>query len=355
MLDYIIVGGGLAGIAFAETALDNGKTVLVFNDQSQNSSRVAAGLYNPVILKRFTQVWQANEQIASLHDFYQRLEKKLEVKLDYAIPLLRKFYSIEEQNNWFTASDKPNLSPFLSTQIVNAKYNAIAAPLGFGEVKHSGYVDTLCLLENYHLYLKNIDSLSENTFDYTLLQAENGHIKYKEIQSRHIVFAEGYGMALNPFFANLPLDGAKGELLLIKSPDLNLDVIVKTDIFILPAGKDTYKVGATYNWEDKSNTPTAAAKTELLAALKEVIDCDFEVIDHQAGIRPTVKDRRPLLGSHPLHKNMFLLNGLGTRGVMLAPSMAKMLYDKIEHGVALDPHVDLKRFKDFASSFCQNG
>jgi len=29
MTDYIIVGAGLAGICFAETALQNGKTILV--------------------------------------------------------------------------------------------------------------------------------------------------------------------------------------------------------------------------------------------------------------------------------------------------------------------------------------
>ncbi len=162
MLDYIIVGGGLAGIAFAETALQNNKSVLVINDQSQNSSKVAAGLYNPVILKRFTQVWQANEQIELLHEFYSKLETKLQIKLDYQIPLLRKFYSIEEQNNWFAASDKPNLSPFLSSKLVTKKYNAIPSPLGFGEVLSSGFVDTALLLENYHHYLNTIDSYSED-------------------------------------------------------------------------------------------------------------------------------------------------------------------------------------------------
>ena len=62
MVDYIIVGSGLAGISFAENALLNDKTILVFNNDSQNSSKIAGGLYNPVILKRFSEVWQAQEQ-----------------------------------------------------------------------------------------------------------------------------------------------------------------------------------------------------------------------------------------------------------------------------------------------------
>lgn len=354
MLDYIIVGAGLAGIAFAETALENNKNIVVINDVSQNSSRVAAGLYNPVILKRFTEVWQAKEQIELLNQFYAKVEVKLQVKLDYQIPLLRKFYSIEEQNNWFTASDKPNLTPFLSSTLISKKYEAIDSPLGYGEVLYSGFVDTALLLKSYHAYLNTINALSATTFDYSQLQWGEDGVQYKEFKAKQIVFAEGYGMLLNPFFSNLPLDGAKGELLLIKAPNLKLDIIVKTGIFVIPVGNDLYKVGATYNWEDKTNTPTQAAKEELITDLKELIQCDFEVMDHWAGIRPTVKDRRPMLGTHPIYKNLHLLNGLGTRGVMLAPAMAKMLFNAIEYGTELDPYVDIKRFKNFASSFYQN-
>ena len=351
MIDYIIVGCGLAGIAFAETALQNGKTVTVINNQSQNSSNVAAGLYNPVILKRFTEVWQAKEQINLLHEFYSKLEIKLNIKLDYQMPLLRKFHSVEEQNNWFTASDKPNLSEFLSPNIITKKYSAIASPLGYGEVLYSGFVDTALLLVSYKSYLTSIDSYSSATFEYDKLIVNTDSIQYKNHNAKKIVFAEGYGIHLNPFFSNLPLDGAKGELLLIKAPNLNLDVVVKTGIFIIPLGDDIYKVGATYNWDDKTNTPTLAAKEELITELKELIQCDFEILEHLAGIRPTVKDRRPMLGTHPIHKNMYLLNGLGTRGVMLAPAMAKMLYNLIENKTELNPYVDINRFKNFASSF----
>jgi glycine oxidase len=354
MLDYIIVGCGLAGIAFAETALQNNKSVLVINNLSQNSSKVAAGLYNPVILKRFTEVWQAKEQIELLYKFYSNLEKKLNVKLDYQIPLLRKFHSIEEQNNWFSASDKPNLSDFLSSDLITKKYQSIASPLGYGKVLYSGFIDTAVLLESYKNYLLSISSYLESTFEYQELLFHDNYVQYKNYKAKQIVFAEGFGMLLNPFFNTLPLDGAKGELLLIKAPELKIDVIVKTNIFIIPVENDLFKIGATYNWTDKTNTPTSEAKEELIKELKELIQCDFEIIEHYAGIRPTVKDRRPMLGTHPKYKNLHLLNGLGTRGVMLAPAMAKMLFENIELGTELNPYVNINRFKNFPSSFYQN-
>jgi len=354
MLDYIIVGSGLAGIAFSEFACNNNKSFVVINNQSQNSSKIAGGLYNPVILKRFSEVWQAQEQLDLLYSFYGNIEKKLDVKLDYRLPLLRKFYSVEEQNNWFTASDKPNLSKFLSTDLITKKWDEIDSPFNFGEVLHSGYLDTALLLEEYKKYLISINCYQAETFDYAQLNINAEFVEYKNMKAKHIVFAEGFGMLLNPFFSKLPLDGTKGELLLIKAPNLDVEVILKSSIFVIPLGNDFYKVGATYNWEDKTNVPTEAAKKELVANLSELINCDFEIIDHYAGVRPTVKDRRPLVGSHPIHKNIHVLNGLGTRGVMLAPAMALALFNNIENDIPLDKNIDISRIKNFVSSFYQN-
>ncbi|KAF2082759.1 NAD(P)/FAD-dependent oxidoreductase [Flavobacterium sharifuzzamanii] len=344
MLDYLIVGSGLAGISFAEVALKNNKSILLLDDKSQNSSRVAGGLYNPVILKRFSEVWNAKEQLVLMNEFYDKVEEKLKEKFNFKMPVLRKFFSIEEQNNWFSASDKINLVPFLSTKLISKKYSSIDSPFDYGEVLHTGYVDTALLLDTYRQYLLQNDLLREESFDFSDIEFLDSGIQYKNIQARHIIFAEGFGMHKNPFFNYLPLDGTKGELFIIKAPDLNLDVIVNTSVFILPLGDDLFKVGATYNWHDKTAEPTEEGKQELLERIKEIITCDFEIVKHFAGVRPTVADRRPLLGTHEQHKSLHILNGLGTRGVMLGPAMAQALYDHIENNIPLDKEADIKRF-----------
>jgi glycine/D-amino acid oxidase-like deaminating enzyme len=344
MTDYIIVGCGLAGIAFAELALQNNKSVVVFDNGSQSSSTIAGGLYNPVILKRFSEVWQAQEQLDLMRDFYRNIEIKLERKVDFKTPILRKFFSIEEQNNWFAASDKSTLAPFLSTELVHNKYNGIESPYHYGQVLQSGYVDTALLMEQYKRFLLENALLFEDSFRYDNLEVTSTGVKYNDIQARHIVFAEGFGMHNNPFFDDLPLDGTKGELFIIKAEELNLDVIVNTSVFILPLGNDLFKVGATYNWRDKTNLPTEEGKQELIDRIKEIITCDFEIKHHFAGVRPTVKDRRPLIGTHIDNEVIHILNGLGTRGVMLGPAMAKALFEWIEFKKPLDPVVDIKRF-----------
>ena len=344
MLDYIIVGSGIAGVCFAELAIQNNKSIIVFDNDSQNSSTIAGGLYNPVILKRFSEVANAQEQIYLLTNFYSSIETKLGIQLDYKIPILRKFFSIEEQNNWFSASDKPNLAPFLSLDLVNTKYDGIDAPFGYGEVMQTGYVDTAALLVNYRHYLIGQNFYQNETFVHDALEINDEFVSYKNVKAKHIVFAEGFGIHSNPLFNYLPLDGTKGELLILKVPNLDLDVIVNTSVFILPLGNDLYKVGATYDWKDKTNHPTEAGKQELVARIDEILNCDYEIMDHFAGVRPTVRDRRPLIGSHSDSNCIHILNGLGTRGVMLGPFLAKMLFENIENGTPIPMDSDIKRF-----------
>ncbi|PJJ09333.1 glycine/D-amino acid oxidase-like deaminating enzyme [Flavobacterium sp. 1] len=344
MIDYIIVGAGLAGISFCERALLHEKSFVVFNNDSQNSSKIAGGLYNPVILKRFSEVWQAKEQLELMTDFYSNLSSRIPNKFDFKVPILRKFFSIEEQNNWFAASDKVALAPFLSTSLCFNEYEGIDSPFGYGEVLQTGFVDTASLLSKYHDFLLSRQLLLNETFDYDALIVEEDRVLYKNLEAKHIVFAEGFGLHANPFFNELPLDGTKGELFVIKAPDLKLDVIVNTSVFILPLGNDLFKVGATYNWKDKTDLPTEEGKKVLIDRIKEIVSCEFEIIEHYAGVRPTVRDRRPLVGTHSEYKRVHVLNGLGTRGVMLGPAMAKALYDNIENCILLDKEIDIKRF-----------
>jgi glycine/D-amino acid oxidase-like deaminating enzyme len=42
----------------------------------------------------------------------------------------------------------------------------------------------------------------------------------------------------------------------------------------------------------------------------------FEIKDINFGFSPTVKDRRPIIGRHPEHHNLYVFNGLGARGIL---------------------------------------
>ena len=343
-VDYIIVGFGLAGMAFVKQLEDENKSFLVYEDASQTSSLVAGGVYNPVILKRFTPVWQGKIQLDLAIPFYNEIEKKLKNKYDYKFSTYRVFKSVEEQNNWFSASDKPLLAPYMDDQIVTKKFNGIVSNDGFGRLNHTGRIDVKTLLNDYRNKLKLSDQIRFQSFLHKNVEFFQDGLSYDNVKAKKIIFCEGYGMHQNPFFNHLPMNEAKGELLTIHAPDLEVDFLVKAAVFVLPLGNHYFKVGATFNWSDKTLDTTNKGRKELVEKLETFITCKYKIVDQTAGIRPTVKDRRPLVGVHSKYSQLAILNGLGTRGVMIAPKVAKELYYHLEEYIPLDPESDIKRF-----------
>ncbi len=343
-VDYIIVGFGLAGMAFVNILEENKKSFVVYEDASQTSSNVAGGVYNPVILKRFTPVWQGAEQLEKALPFYEKIEQKFNKKYDYKFDTYRVFKSVEEQNNWFSASDKPLLTPFIDTNIIHTKYNGITSDYGFGKLKGTGRIDTKSLLDDYKEELDNSNKIRFESFAYDEILFKEDSVVYKGVKANKIIFCEGFGLHKNPYFKDLPMNEAKGELLTIYAPELDVDFLIKAAVFVLPLGEHYYKVGATFNWKDKTLEASEEGKIELTEKLETFISVPYKIIEQSAGIRPTVKDRRPLVGIHPKHEQLAILNGLGTRGVMIAPKVANELYNHLNDGISLDKETDIKRF-----------
>ena len=344
-VDYLVVGFGLAGMAFCEQLEQNNKSFLVIDSKQQSASRVAAGLINPVTLKRYTMPYKGEEQFDLALSYFRRLSEKLEVNAVLDLPVHKLISSIEDQNNWFEATDKPVLSRFLNPVLIQNTSELLNAPFRLGEVKETVRITISALLDSYIKLLKSQKKYTQEFFKYAELKFEpEDLVSYADIKAKRVVFAEGYGIKENPFFNKLPLIGNKGEYLIVKAPDLKLSEALKSSFFIIPLNDDLYKIGASFNWKDKDLKPTSDAREEILSKLKKVILCDFSVLDQEVGIRPTTGDRRPLVGVHPFYKQLALLNGLGTRGTMMSPYLAKALYRHLELGEELDEEISVMRF-----------
>ena len=345
MYDYIVVGLGLAGWNLVRVLQANRKNFVVFEPGGANSSTASAGVYNPVILKRFTPAWKAAEWLPYALLQYRQYEMEKGKKFVYPMPIYRKLTSEAEQNDWYAAAGRPVFENYMNG-IRREALPGIEAPYGFGVMKNTGLVDVKGLLDTLAEDLTARRLLIRERFVHEKLKTKENYVEYEGIRARRIVFAEGYGLKHNPFFGHLPLMGTKGEALTVE-PAEKPGGIVKSNVFMAPVpGSRAYLVGSTYNWTDKSLTPTREAREHLLEKFRGLYQGDFEVTGQRAGIRPTVKDRRPLLGRHPRHANLFVLNGMGTRGVILAPRSAKILFDYMEFGMDLPAEMDIRRFSD---------
>ncbi len=345
--DIIIVGSGIAGCALAWQWHLNGKSVLLIGDGKKGSSAVAAGVYNPTILKRFTAVWKAGEQLDYLDDFYPVIEKQVQSTFLHPIDILRRLHDEREAKTWYKKSQRPELVDFMSHDIFKYENNAINAPYDYGKVSRTGWVDTLGYIKVTKDYFLRHDSFVNEVFDYRELEHFEDRVKYKTYYASKIIFSEGFKMTKNPFFKNLPLQGNKGEVLTIKVPGLELDYIIKSSVFLMPYIDDLFWVGATYNRDDLSNLPTEDAKSFLTSRLERFLKLPYEIVGHKHGIRPTTKDRRPFVGAHKDFPNYMVFNGMGSRAVLMAPWAAKQLFDSIYYSLPLDEEIDINRFENY--------
>lgn len=342
-VDYIIVGLGIAGISLCEQLQKKGNSFVVIDNGAEGSTAKSGGVFNPTVLKRFTVAWNASAFFPFAVNFYTDLSEKLKQKIYTETPILRIFRNVEEQNNWSVASDKRELQQFLSSVFIKNTNPSINAPFGFGKVLGTAQIHTNNLLLGYRNYLNDEDFLLPEDFHYEAIEQRENCVVYKNISAKKIIFAEGAKVVDNPFFPKQAVIGNKGEYVIIKAPDLNLDELLKGPMYIIPIGNQQYKVGATYSRDDYSTEPTEAAKEEILTKLNTFINCPFEIVGQTTGVRPTTKDHRPLLGSLEENPNLIFFNGLGSRGFMMAPLLSEILLKYLEDDVPLPQEMDIKR------------
>ncbi len=338
-VDYLIVGQGIAGSILSYQLLKKKKSFIVI-DQGLNgsSSMVAAGIMNPLVLKRLTFSWRAEDFLSYNNTFYKELNSFFNQNFYSELKLEKVIKSEDELNYWKKKSLELHLSEYISEPTISSKSSIYNCYLG--KVKHSSWINLNSFLKNYREFLNEKNLLVNESFDHKLVDLR----KYKNIEFDKIVFCEGKNGHLNPFFDFVGFSPTKGELLTIESEDLKSKAILKKGVFILPIGNNLYKVGATYEWKWHSESPSQEKKELLIKLLKEIIDCNFTIINHEAGVRPSVKDRRPILGASPIIPNFYFFNGLGSRGCLMAPLLAKELIDSIENGTALHEEANLRRF-----------
>lgn len=346
VIDFIVVGQGLAGSLLGLELIRQGKEVMIFDRPDKNiSSLVAAGLYNPVTGRRFTKTWLADELFPFLTDYYHQLEQELSARFFYPKPIFRPFIDRKEQNDIAIRDHPGALGPYIDRiQYEPLESSIIRNKLGGLFLKQTGYLDLPEFLRCMRQWFDARGCLREAWFDPDKMIINDDHVIYQDIQAGKVIFCEGVSAMNTRFFSWLPFRPVKGEILFAELDELP-DFIFNRQIFILPLEDNLCKVGATYDWEAINTSPSVKAKKNLESKLLPLLNVNFKIVRHIAGIRPATRDRRPLIGLHPEYNNLGIFNGLGSKGVSMAPYFARMFVNYLVNNMELIKEVHINRFK----------
>lgn len=343
--DYFIIGQGIAGTVMALTLMKRGKTVIVIDKpERSSSSKVAAGVYNPFNFRRMMNNWKAAELIRAMKELYGA-EEAYPGEILQVRQLSKIFSSADELRLWENAClEKTGL--MVDPDVKENPFPGIVdAPFGIGTVTEAGNVNTGMLMHIVSEKLRAQNALLNENFETAKLELTDSGIVYDgRISAAKAVFCEGHLVKQNPYFSFLPIRPVKGETLHVHIPGLRLTNIMNRGVYLLPQGEEFFTAGSTFENDIADENPSAKAEEEIISKLKKFILVPIRVESRFAGVRPAVQDRRPVLGKHPQYPQLSVLNGFGSKGVLLAPWLAEKLIDLLEDGIALPEEVRIERF-----------
>ncbi len=347
--ETIIVGAGLAG-ACAALALSRRTRVLVLDaaQPAAGASGAAAGLVNPLMGQKARLVWQADAALAALH---ATLHEADATALFQGTGLLRPATNAAQaQRLHDVAQTLPHHAAWLPADAARERFPGLVMHTGALLVRQGGairvpdYVDALlkaaqrCGAEvqtGLH-----VDGWGEN--------AEGAFVTIHDgadrLYARRVVLAIGYGYHRHPALRALNLHAIKGQTVRVTRPEaLPPDGLLPLSGqgYVVPDG-EAFVIGSSYERGFTDLSPGEEQTRQILAKAARMLPAlkDTAVLDATAGVRVTVPGTRlPMLGPLPGHARIWLFTGLSSKGLLMAPLMARNLPVFFDNPETIPPEV----------------
>jgi hypothetical protein len=323
-----IVGHGLCGTVLAMTCFRH-KIPFCLNGTSipGESSIASSGLINPITGRRYVKAWMIDELIPFALVYYHWTEQLFNNDYFQPVEIVRFLSHPEAWKAWESRLTDTAYQEYISDK----RYECVAKiKKSYGIVTGGYRLDTSGWIKASHRFLK----------EHNLLQIHSSALRMDDLKNDTVIFATG---AIDTDLCHGVIPN-KGEALIVRMPDWQIPLVVKDEIYIVPLENDQYWIGSYYEPGSADPYPTDAGKNKLLNSLFQVYSGPIEVVEHMAGIRPTVEDRRPLIGQMPGYQDKYVFNGMGTKGTSLAPYWADRLIRHVVDGLSLPQEVSPTRY-----------
>ena len=331
--DAIIVGQGLAGSAVAWTLKRAGMDVVVVDSGDSNTaSKISAGLVTPYSGKRQAKDSEFDRRRQLSKALYEDVGKELGTTLWLDETSVRWFQDEQEREDYQAKCERNEVSD--TEGVVNERCETLGyRKLSAARVKVSRY------LEGTREVLRREGRLIEGRLKIEDVRVSEQGIEIEELKlvAKRIIFCQGFAGRENPWFPNIPDGPVRGEILEIALPAAESDAVQHRQHWLAKsyeAGDSTeehrYLVGATYDRENLHEGPTVEGKMELTEAARQLTSQPFEIVNHQSAVRAAMRDRKHRVLRSTVNPNVYLVNGMGSRGSLFAPVAASELLSMIQ-------------------------
>jgi len=318
--EILIIGQGLAGTLLAwEFERAGIPFVIADAGHAHAASRVAAGIINPITGQRIVKSWRLDTLLPIARETYQALERELGIPLWREMRVRRLYLNESERRILAEKQAKGDLADYASATDGD----------GFW-IEGAARIDLPALIGAARSRWLSAGKLREERVDFAATR------------DAHELVIDCTGAAGGPF-GFVPWQFSKGECLNIAIEGLAPDVVLNRRHWVLPLGPGIAKVGATHQPARRDQVLTAEARAALEASVAAMSPQAFTVTDHEAGVRVYLADKKPAIGRHPSDPRLGVFNGLGAKGALFAPGLARQWVGHLIDGTPFDSELDVGR------------
>ena len=343
----LIIGQGLAGTALAWRLWERGVPFLIVDrDEPVTCSKVAAGLITPITGMRLTVSWRYDMFYREALRFYRACGKRLKQRFFFPRGYVRLLKNEHEIAKWHKRRRDPDMQPFLHRQAPQLNADVIHQPENGFQQRHAAWLDTAAYLQASRRFFESLESCTTADVKPEDVCDDADGVEWSGQRFSHVIWAQGWSAEKHPLFHWVPFQSALGTILTVQA-DLQAEKrILNRGCWLLPRNDGTLRAGSTYEWQfDDPNTPSADQLQKLEATLHSLLKAPAQITAAQTAVRPIIKNRQALMGTHPTHPRVAFLNGLGSKGSLRSPWLARHLSEHLLDGTALDEELDLQANK----------
>lgn len=356
-IDFLIVGNGLAGTLCAYDLNRKGYAVRLLScDLPGAASRIGAGIINPITGMRFVKSWNVEELIEKALNYYSALESVLDTSFITKRKIYQVLQNAEQENQWLSRTADPEYKSWIETNPdVDFNEGPICKPFALGVIYPAYQLDIVHLLTRVLYYLEQKNVVLKAKLDFNDLNIDMDSTTWKQYIVKHkVIFCEGFRIVENPFFCYLPVVKLKGDCIKITMSPASINFIFKSDYSLVPLSADEYWLGSNYNIKNPELQIDSEEIEKQKNFLSNNLNAEYKIVENNYGIRPATRDRRPILGQHPVFSSLAVINGFGTKGASLAPFCVDTCIKSMVEKYSIPKVISIHRFDHLIPSTLRN-
>jgi glycine oxidase len=337
--DFLIIGGGIAGLSTAQRLLQQGAlvTVLERGKVGQEASWAGGGILSPLCPWNYPdEVTRLTSRGAELFSAWaQELHAVTGIDPEYETSgmLVLPPFDAQAAEQWCAAH-----SAYSMHQVRATDYNLLAQ-------SDALYLPEVAQVRNPRLLRalrQHVESLGGRVIEQCAvgdIVVENGRVQTLTTSSGtfnaqdYIVTAGAWSQeVLGRNALRLDIKPIRGQMLLFKFDVSPLRHIVLQDgLYLIPRRDGHLLVGSTLEDVGFDQRTTSEARDMLWQRAQKLLPSlrDMSLVQHWAGLRPASPHNIPTIGRHPQLDNLYLNSGHFRYGVTMAPASAEILVNEI--------------------------